>query len=379
MPSSPLRASVRPLAAVALSAALSLPLTLISCSRGAGAGGAGGRGPGGGMPPMPVEVVTLQRQTLRDPFRALGSLEALQEAEVVAEVAGRVLEVPFAEGRGIENGAVLARLDDREARAELERAQARLALAQSGHQRVEQLFTRDLAAPRERDESRAALAVAEAEVALQQTRFDKTVVRAPFTGVAGRRYVSVGSRVAVGDPIARVARLDRLRVRFPAPERLAATIRVGASVTLGVSAYPGRTFSGRVVVVEPVVDPESRTFGVIAEVANPGGLLKPGMSADVNTALSERAGVLTVPDEAVLAEGDKTFVYAVQPDSTVQRADITLGVRDAAQVEVVSGLSPGAIVVRAGHQKIFPGARVMPVPAPAAAAGATPAAAGGSK
>lgn len=327
------------------------------------------------MPPMPVEVVTIERQTLRDPFRALGSLEALQEAEVVAEVAGRVLEVPFAEGRAIQSGAALALLDDREARAELERAQARLVLAQSGHKRIEELFTRDLAAPRERDESRAALAVAEAEVALQQTRFDKTVVRAPFSGVAGRRYVSVGTRVAIGDAIARVARLDRLRVRFPAPERLAATMRVGASVTLEVSAYPGRTFSGRVVVVEPVVDAETRTFGVIAEVANPGGLLKPGMSADVNTALSERAGVLTVPDEAVLAEGDKNFVYAVQPDSTVQRADVTLGVRDASQVEVVSGLSAGAIVVRAGHQKLFPGARVMPVPAQPAAA----AAAGGSK
>lgn len=233
---------------------------------------------------------------------------------------------------------------------------------------MDELFARDIVSPRERDEARAALAVAVAEADLQQTRFDKTIVRSPFAGVAGRRDVSVGTRVAVGDRIARVARLDRLRVAFPAPERLASTIQRGASVELTVSAHPGRTFRGQVVVVEPVVNPETRTFDVIAEVANPGGLLKPGMSADVSTALSERSGVLTVPDEAVLAEGDLTYVYAVQPDSTVQRVNIKLGVRDAAFVEVVEGLGPGTQVVRAGHQKLFPGARVMPVGAPAAAA-----------
>ncbi len=361
MSRSPLRASVRPLAFLALS----LALPLAGCTP--KAGGPGGRG---GMPPMPVEVVTVQRQTVRDPFRALGSLEAIQEAEVVAEVAGRVLEVPFAEGRAIANGEVLARLDGREARAELERAQARLALARSDAERVDELFAREIISPRERDESRAALAVAEAEAALQQTRFDKTTVRAPFSGVAGRRYVSVGTRVAIGDAIARIAKLDRLRVAFPVPERLAATIQRGASVELMVSAYPGRTFKGQVVVVEPVVNRETRTFEVIAEVANPGGLLKPGMSADVSTALSERTDALTVPDEAVLAEGDATYVYAVQPDSTVQRVTIHLGVRDAAFVEVVEGLTEGAIVVRAGHQKLFPGAKVMPMTIPPVTEGA---------
>lgn len=353
---SPLRASVRPLALLALS----FTLPLLGCAP--GAGGPGGRG-AGGMPPMPVEVATVERHTVRDPFRALGSLEALQEAEVVAEVAGRVLEVPFAEGRAVSSGEVLARLDGREARAELERAKAGLSLAQSDAKRVSELFAQEIVSPRERDQSRAALAVAEAEADLQQTRFDKTTVRAPFGGVAGRRYVSVGTRVAIGDPIARVARLDRLRVAFPAPERLAATIQRGASVELTVSAHPGRTFRGQVVVVEPVVDPRTRTFQVLAEVANPGGLLKPGMSADVSTALSERTGALTIPDEAVLAEGDETYVYAVQADSTVKRVPIKLGVRDASTVEVVEGLQQGDRVVRAGHQKIFPGARVMPVAA----------------
>jgi membrane fusion protein (multidrug efflux system) len=114
----------------------------------------------------------------------------------------------------------------------------------------------------------------------------------------------------------------------------------------------------------------------VAEVKNVGGRLRPGMSADVNVRLTERGGALTVPDEAVLAEGDQTFVYKVGPDSSVSRVPVVLGARMSAQVEVKSGLVAGDRVVRAGHQKIFPGAKVMPVaslPADAAAPGAAPA------
>jgi len=323
---------------------------------------------------MPVEVAEVQASRVSDEFRALGSLEALQEAEVVAEVSARVLSLPFPEGRGVDSGAVLARLDDRELRAQRDRAAAALTLARSEARRVDDLFAREVVSPRERDESHAALEAAEAEAQLQQTRFERAVVRAPFSGVTGRRLVSAGGYVRVNDPIVRIARLDRLRVTFPVPERYAGTMRPGARATVGVTAWPNVDFPATVTVVEPSIDPESRTFTAVAEVRNLGGRLRPGMSADVQVRLSERAGALTVPDEAVLAEGDQTFVYRVGPDSVVARVPITLGARDAARVEVASGLEVGDRVVRAGHQKIFPGAKVMPVsqlpPDAAAPAGA---------
>jgi membrane fusion protein (multidrug efflux system) len=97
------------------------------------------------------------------------------------------------------------------------------------------------------------------------------------------------------------------------------------------------------------------------------------MSADVTVRFSAREGALTVPDEAVIAEGDQAFVYKVGADSTVARVPVTLGAREAARVEVATGLAAGDRVVRAGHQKIFPGAKVLPVtstPAPADSAAA---------
>jgi membrane fusion protein (multidrug efflux system) len=346
--------------------------TLLACLAllAAGCAKKGGRAGGGfQMPPMPVEVAEVSAQNVSDAFRALGSLEALQEAEVVAEVAGRVMSLPFPEGRGVDSGAVLARLDDRELRAQRDRAAAALTLARSEAKRVEDLFAREVVSPRERDEARAALEAAEAEAQLQQTRFEKAVVIAPFAGVTGRRLVSTGATLRVNDPIVRLARLDRLRATFPVPERYASALRPGAEANVAVTAWPGQGFPARVTVVEPSIDPESRTFTAVAEVRNLGYRLRPGMSADVMVRFSERAGALTVPDEAVIAEGDQAFVYKVGPDSVVARVPVTLGARQAARVEVASGLAAGDRVVRAGHQKIFPGAKVMPVTGAAPAAG----------
>lgn len=368
----------RPRAARAVLAVLSV-VTLIAptgCAPKPGGPGAGFK-----MPPMPVEVAEVTSSRMSDAFRALGSLEALQEAEIVAEVSGRVMSLPFPEGRSVDSGAVLARLDDSELRAQRDRAAAALKLARSEDKRVADLFERDVVSPRERDESRATLEAAEAELKLQQARLDRTVVRAPFSGMTGRRLISAGSHASVNDPIVRLARLDRLRATFPVPERYSAVLKPGARATVGVSAWAGEQFPAWVTVVEPSIDPASRTFTAVAEVRNVGGRLRPGMSADVNVRLTERVGALTVPDEAVLAEGDQAFVYRIGPDSTVARVPVVLGAREAAQVEIRSGLSAGDRVVRAGHQKIFPGAKVMPVSSlpPDASAAAAPGQGGAPK
>ncbi|MCE9627045.1 MAG: efflux RND transporter periplasmic adaptor subunit [Candidatus Eisenbacteria bacterium] len=344
------------------SARASLFVTVLFVLAGCGGKGAGPGGKGGfAMPPAPVEVAEVRATAVRDLFRALGSLDALQEADIVAEVSGRVLALPFPEGRSVDSGAVLARLDDRELRAQRDRASAALALARSEAKRVEDLYARDVVSPRERDESRASLAAAEAELALQQTRFDRTTVRAPFTGVTGRRLVSAGAVVRVNDPVVHLARLDRLRVQFAVPERYAGVLRAGAKATVQVTAWPGQDFPAWVTVVEPSIDPKTRTFTAVAEVRNLRERLRPGMSASVSVSLAERVRALTVPDEAVLAEGDQAFVYKVGADSTVARVPVTLGTRDAARVEIVNGLAEGDHVVSAGHQKLYPGAKVMPV------------------
>jgi membrane fusion protein (multidrug efflux system) len=100
---------------------------------------------------------------------------------------------------------------------------------------------------------------------------------------------------------------------------------------------------------------------VVAELKNPGQKFRPGMSANVSAVLSARPAAITIPNEAIFGSGNQSFVYVIKPDSTVVRTALTLGTRLANIVEVVGGLEPDMMVVRAGHQKLFDGAKVMPI------------------
>jgi membrane fusion protein (multidrug efflux system) len=334
---------------------LALVFALPSCS-----GKAGGRG-GFLRPPTPVEVANVEPSVVRDQFQALGSVDSDELIDIVAEISAKVIELPFAEGQAVGAGQLLARLDDSEIKAQAMRAGAERDRARSDHERAKQLFDRNAVSAKELDDATIDLRVAEADYEVAAARLAKTLIRAPFAGLVGRRRVSQGAYLSVGQQITELARVDRMRVTFAAPERFMGDLRVGVPVAIQTPAYPGETFSGRLSVVDPIVDPQTRTVQLVASVPNRERRLRPGMSADVRVTLAQRSSALMVPDEAVFAEGNQEFVYVVQADSTVTRAAVRLGTRDSAMVEVVSGLDAGARVVRAGHQKLFDGARVLPI------------------
>jgi membrane fusion protein (multidrug efflux system) len=118
---------------------------------------------------------------------------------------------------------------------------------------------------------------------------------------------------------------------------------------------------GKIIAIEPVIDSETRSARIVARVQNPGQKFRPGMSANVSVILTERPEALTIPIQAVFANGNQSFVYMLNADSTVMIVPVTLGLQTANLVEITSGLQPGMQIVSAGHQKLFPGAKVMPV------------------
>ncbi len=358
---------IRPFPSASLGLFLVSSVAHLSCG-----GPKAGAGGGMRMPPMPVEVSRVEPQVIRDGFSALGSIDASLRVEVVSEVDAVVRELPFAEGQPLSQGDLIAVLDDAEIGAEAQRAKALAAQAKSNYQRSQRLREEDTISDQELERVETEWRVAEANQALAEARHGKTRIRAPFSGVAGRRRVSPGAFLRTGDVITEIGRLDLLRVSFAAPERFAGRLRPGMAVEVRSPAFPGQSFSGRVAVVDPILDPESRTVPIVAEVPNPRGRLKPGMSADVLVVLAERQRALSVPDEAVFAEGDRSFVFVVGADSLVRKAAVELGTREADRVEVTAGVAAGDVVVRAGHQKLFEGAKVLPVAAPEDAAGEGP-------
>ena len=342
--------------------AVSLILSGYGCSKQEAAGG------GFSMPPTPVEVAPAQVQMISDRFEAVGTIEAAAAITVVSEIDAAVLRLPFEEGGIVARGALIAQLDDSQLAAEVARAEALRAQGKATYDRVKEVVAQKAGAPQDLDDAAAALKVAEANLVLAKARAAKTRISAPFAGIIGARKVSVGSFLRSGQAIGELVDIDEIRVTFSAPERFLSRLSRGAQVAIVTAAYPDHQATGEIIAVEPVLDAATRSAQVMARVANPERKFLPGMSATVSVVLSERPDAITIPNEAVFASGNQSFVFALKPDTTVARVAVVLGMRLADVVEVTQGLEPGTLVVRAGHQKLFEGAKVMPIAAQGIAA-----------
>ena len=313
------------------------------------------------MPPMPVEVAQVVEQGVSDKFEAVGTIEAIEEITVVSEINATVVDIPFTEGSHISKGELIAQLDDAQLAADVNRSEALYEQSLATYNRVKNIVEQKAGSQQDLDDALASLKVAEANLKLAQARLEKTKIVAPFDGMIGARRVSVGSFLRTGDEITELANLNEIRINFSAPERFLSDLKRGSEVIVSSPVYPGHEVKGRIIAIEPIINSDTRTARIVARVQNPGQKFRPGMSGNVSVVLSERANALTIPTEAVFANGNQSFVYIVNPDSTVAPTPVTLGLQLTKIVEVVSGLQPGMQIVTAGHQKLFPGAKVLPV------------------
>ena len=341
---------------------LFLILFVNSCSDEQNSGG------GFSFPPMPVEIAEVKEQMVADKFEAVGTIKAIESITVVSEIDASVVGIPFEEGTYIKRGDLIAQLDDSQLSADVNRAEALFAQSHSTYKRVKSIVDQNAGAPQDLDDSYAALKVAEANLKLAKARLAKTQIVAPFDGLVGSRKISVGTFLRTGNAITDLANLNEIRVSFSVPERFLSKLKKGAEVYVSTPVYPEYEVKGKIIAVEPILDADTRSATIIARVSNPQQKFRPGMSADVSVVLSERPGALTIPNEAIFVNGNQSFVYVINADSTVKRTAITTGLQFADIVEVIDGLKSGMQVVQAGHQKVFEGAKVMPIKTDDAAA-----------
>lgn len=309
--------------------------------------------------PIAVETYTVEPAPLVRTVDAVGSLRSPESTQVAAEIGGKIVYLNIPEGERVQKGHVLARLDGTTTRAEMAVAKARLQGAQTTLGRTQALSREKLIAEQAVDQAESDEEVAASEVHRYAASLQKTVITAPFTGVVGLRRVSLGAYVSPGTPITTLTSVDDLELVFPVPERYVAAVAVGQRVRGVVGACTHR-FRGEVSVMEPAVDPATRTLFVLARVEKQPEL-KPGMSAAVRVDVEQVEGALSIPQEALIRRGMKTFVYVVK-NGEPKATDVQVGAFDPREVEILSGLQPGDVVVAAGHQRIRPGVTVRSKP-----------------
>jgi membrane fusion protein, multidrug efflux system len=318
-------------------------------------------GAGFKLPPTPVEIANVKEEKVADKFEAVGTIEAIEGVTIVSEIDASVKSLPFEEGSFIKKGDLIAQLDDSQLSAEVNRTDALYTQSKASYKRIKSIIDQNAGTPQDLDDAVASLKVAEANFELAKARLDKTRIVAPFDGIIGTRKVSVGAFLRTGQEITELANLNEIRVSFSAPERFLAQLKRNAEVIVSSSIFPGYEVKGKIIAIEPILDSQTRNVNVVAKVINPGQKFRPGMSANISVVLSERPHALTIPNEAVFANGDQSFVFVVKKDSSVAATPVTLGLQTPKIVEVVDGLKDGMQVVKAGHQKLFDGAKVMPV------------------
>jgi membrane fusion protein (multidrug efflux system) len=304
-----------------------------------------------------VEAAPVRIETVLEIIRAVGTLRPNEAVVVSPEIAGRIARLPFAEGDKIEAGSVLVELDSTILRAELDKAQSDLTLAEANRKRAMTLASQGTGTLRARDEAVAAYQVAQANFALAKARLEKASIAAPLSGMIGMRAVSAGAYVSPGDRIVELADIDPIKVDFRAPELALPHLRSGQAIQVTVDALPGLTFDGEVYVIDPIVDASGRAIKLRARIPNPEGRLSPGLFARVQIVIDRRENAMIIPESAVFADGQSRYVYRVVEGRAVQ-TKVELGQRQPGQVEVLSGLDRDAIVVTAGHEQVRNGNRV---------------------
>lgn len=346
-------------------------------------------------PEVSVAEVVVEDVDFWDAFT--GHIEATESVALRPQVSGYIERINYTEGETVAQGDVLFVIDPRpyqaqlaHAEAELQRAEATLALARGEAARAETLAQTRAISQEQLDQKRATTAQATAELmaakaTLETARLNMayTEVRAPIAGRTGRALVTTGNLVSEATPLTSIVSLEKVHVHFFADERsylrYDALARTGqrpdsrsmpTPVRLGLAADSGYPYQGEVDYVDNRLDAATGTIRMRAVFDNQDGRFAPGMFARVQLQGGSAEEILLIDDKAVLTDQDRKFVYVVNDDGVALRKDIRLGrqVDDLRAVE--SGLSPGDRVVVQGAQRIFfPGmpvsAQDVPMRAPA--------------
>ena len=324
----------------------------------------GGPGaPGAAAQAVPVETAAVEAIRLPQAITAVGSLRSDESITLRPEVAGRIASIQFQEGQRVTKGTTLVRLDAAINQAELQQARANQVLAKSKFDRAVDLAKSKFISGQARDEAENNLKVADAALQLVEARLAKTEIKAPFSGIIGLRSVSVGDYVKEGADLVNLESIDPLKVDFRVPEVYLRQVQAGQPLEISLDAYPNKTFDGRVLAVNPLLDAAGRSVVIRAQVKNQDASLRPGMFTRVRLITKDVAEALVVPEEALVPQGADKFLFKVV-DNVAVRTKVEVGQRRDGKAEIVSGVALGDIIVTAGQQRLRDGVAVSRSTAP---------------
>ena len=319
-------------------------------------------------PVQTVSAVKAVLQTWQSQLEAVGSLTAREGTDLAPEVSGIVSSIDFKSGERVHAGKLLLKMNAATDIAQLHVLQAAALLARSTYARDREQFRAHAVSQAVLDSDRANVQASAAQVAEQQAQIDKKRIRAPFAGRLGIRAVSLGQYLNAGAKIVTLQALDPIFVDFNLPQKSVGQIELGQKVSVRTDAFPGKTFVGKIMAIDPKIDPGTRNVMIRAAIRNPRNELLPGMFALTDLEVGKPEGQITLPQTAISYNPYGNLVYLVENDGKgldgkprliVKQRFVTTGATRGDQVAIVKGLKPGDRVVTSGQIKLRNGSPVV--------------------
>ena len=309
-------------------------------------------GTAGAQPTALIRAVVVKRSELDNVITSSGSIMANEEVMLNPETAGKIISIQFKEGREVEKGQLLVKINDAELQATLEKQTSVQKIYEEKEHDLKELLAIKGVSQEEYDLALSVVQQGKADIDLTKAQIAKTEIRAPFNGIIGLKNVSEGDYVSSSDIIASIQQINPVKIDFSVPEKYSLQVHINDTVMVKISGT-GRSYVGKVYAFDSKIDVATRTLKIRALIDNGKHEIFAGSYADVSLVLRSENSVV-VPSMAVIAALRGQTTYLIQ-NGKANLIPITIGIRTDSSVEVLQGLKAGDTIATSGIMALKPG------------------------
>ena len=298
------------------------------------------------QPPLPVEAMVVSFHELSADIEIPGSLMANESTEIHPEISGRLVLLNIREGAVVGKGTLLAKLYDGDLQAQLRKLQVQLKIAEQTENRQAQLLKIQGISQQDYDISLLQVHNINADIEIIRATISKSEIRAPYSGKLGLKNISPGAYITPATIITTISQVSQLKLQFDVPEKYGASIKKGQQVDFTIDGVQ-KDFTATVLATEDAITEDTRSLTVRALVKGTDPDLIPGAFAKVKIVMGKNENALMIPNNSIVPQGRKKLIYLFKNNKAIS-TEITTGVRDSTNIQVLTGLNKGDTVITTG-------------------------------
>lgn len=302
-------------------------------------------------PPINTVTLLLAPSTIYDRINLPGSIAPWTDLELLAKINGAITEVLVTEGDTVKKGDLLARIEIDDYRIALNRAKAAYDLAKSELERDSSIYSKGMIPTAELDIRKTSLQTTKADLEHAKLQYSRCNIIAPMDGVIKKLDAKIGLLLSVGDPIAQILKIDKLKAVIGIPESDVNAVRQLDTVELSIQALNGEKIEAKKHFLSPSPDSVARLYDMELEIDNSEGRILPGMFVRADIIKRKAENAITIPFYSVVSRNNEQYVF-IEKDGMVEKRNVELGIMEEWMVQITKGLSAGEHLVIEGHRDV---------------------------